>query len=149
MTFHYQLDIAAPIEVVWQFLDDDKKQQLWMTQIVETTYPKGKNKEDPVGTEFRQKVKEGGRVKEYDGVVTAYHAPTLLSVLIGDEDFQMDVTYILHEEGPRTRLDYSCDIDVNNIFARIMGFLFRPLTMRIRKHHMANLKRVAEEAAGQ
>lgn len=148
MTIHYQVDFDAPIDIVWSYLNDDQKVRLWMKEVVDITYPQGKNEEDPVGTEFVQKIKEAGRVKSYDGVVTAYHAPNLLSVMIGDDNFQVDVTYNLRATASGTHLDYSCDIDVNSILAKVMGFLFRPLTMRILKRHMTTLKQLVEEEAG-
>lgn len=144
MEIALEVEIAAPPERVWSFLDDDAKLPLWMPEIVETTYPDGRDGADPVGTRFLQKLKEGGRVKEYPGVVTAYEPPRLLAIRMGEGSFTVDVTYRLAEDAGGTRLDYRADITLASLLTRILGRLFRPLTMRIVRRHMANLKRLAE-----
>ena len=147
MAITYQVDIEATIEQVWMLLDDETQLPLWMPEIVEMVYPEGRDRDAPVGTTFRQKIKEGGRVKEYEGEVTAYDAPRKLGIRLGDGQFFFDVTYKLSPIGTGTRLDYSAELAVKTLLARIMGVLFRPLTMRILNRHMVNLKRVAEDAA--
>ncbi len=147
MAITFQVDIEAPLEQVWAFLDDETRLPLWMPQVVETVYPEGKDHDAPVGTRFRQKLKEGGKVREYQGEVIAYEAPRLLGIRLGDGKFSVDVTYQLSPIGTGTRLDYTADITVKTLVSRILGFLFRPLTMRILTRHMVNLKRVAEDAA--
>lgn len=48
------VNIGAPIERVWPLLDDDRNLQLWMPDVIETSYPHGKPEGDPVGTRFVQ-----------------------------------------------------------------------------------------------
>ncbi|MEM7191452.1 MAG: SRPBCC family protein [Pseudomonadota bacterium] len=147
MRITFENDIAAPVPVVWSFLDDDEKLPLWMTEIVDISYPDGRNTENPVGTRFCQTLREGGREKTYDGLVTAYEPEHLLGVRLSDQSFGVDVTYELSPNEKGTRLDYAADLALQSWFAKLLGFLFKPLTMSILKRHMANLKRVAEEAA--
>lgn len=147
MAITFQVDIEAPLEQVWALLDDETRLPLWMPEVMETVYPEDRDRSTPVGTTFRQKLKEGGRIKEYEGEVTAYEAPRMLGIRIGDGRFFVDVTYALSPIGTGTRLDYRAEVVVETLLARIMGFLFRPLTMRILRRHMVNLKRVAEDAA--
>ena len=147
MAITFQVDIEAPLEQVWTLLDDETQLPLWMPEIVETVYPEDRDRDALVGTTFRQKIKEGGRVKEYEGEVTAYQPPQKLGIRLGDGQFFFDVTYQLSPIGTGTRLDYSAELVTKTLLARVMGFLFRPLTMRILNRHMVNLKRVAEDAA--
>lgn len=147
MTIAFQVDIEAPLEQVWAFLDDEARLPLWMPEIVETVYPRGIDRASPIGTRFRQKLKEGGRIKDYDGEVIAYQAPRLLGLRVGDGTVSVDVTYALSPIGTGTRLDYSAEITVKSLLGRILGFLFRPRTMRILNRHMVNLKRLSEDAA--
>ena len=147
MAITFQVDIEATLEQVWALLDDETQLPLWMPEIVETVYPEDRDRDAPVGTTFRQKIKEGGRVKDYDGEITAYDPPRKLGIRLGDGQFSVDIAYALSPIGTGTRLDYSAELAVETLLARIMGVLFRPLTMRILNRHMVNLKRVAEDAA--
>lgn len=142
------VDIEAPIDVVWPLLNEDENLNLWMPDVIETSYPDGKQAGDPVGTRFIQKIREGGGIKTYDGQVTAYEPRQLLGVRLGDDsNFQTDVTYRLSEDGAGTRLDYDCEITLKSWFGRIMSVIGVPMARQIVRRHMANLKRVAEERA--
>ncbi|GBF25097.1 hypothetical protein MnTg02_00126 [bacterium MnTg02] len=144
MAYVFKQVIHAPIARVWALLDDDEKLPLWMPQLVEINYPDGKNRDAPVGTRFTQKLKEGGRIREYQGEVTAYEAPYLLGVRLFDDNFAVDMTYRLTGDGDKTTLDYRADVTLNSVIARIMGTLFGWLTKRLVRQLMDNLKRVAE-----
>ena len=99
-----------------------------------------------VGHTFTQKIKEGGRVTEYEGRITAWEAPAHLGLSLGDRHFTTHVDYRFTAEEGATRLDYSCRVELHNLLARIMGRLFGWLTRRIVRKQMAKLKAVAEEA---
>lgn len=144
MAYVFKQVINAPIARVWSLLEDDEKLPLWMPQIVEINYPYGKHRDAPVGTRFTQKLKEGGRVRAYQGEVTAYEAPYLLGVRLFDDNFAVDVTYRLTADGDKTTLDYRADVTLKSVIARIMGTLFGWLTKRLIRQLMGNLKRVAE-----
>ena len=144
MVYVFRQVINAPIARVWSLLEDDEKLPLWIPQIVEINYPDGKNSDAPVGTRFTQKLKEGGRIREYQVEVTAYEAPYLLGVRLFDNNFAVDVTYKLTADGDETTLDYRAEVTLNSVFARIMGTLFGWLTKRLVRQLMGNLKRVAE-----
>ncbi|MEM7398800.1 MAG: SRPBCC family protein [Pseudomonadota bacterium] len=147
MQIIFENQIAAPVPVVWSFLDDDAKLPLWMPEVVDVSYPNGENRDDPVGTAFRQTLKEGGREKTYEGLITAYEAERLLGIRLTDGRFGVDVRYALTPTVQGTRLDYTAELALQSRLARILGFLFKPLTMSILRRHMANLKRVAEQEA--
>ena len=146
MRFKLTKEIDAPVERVWSFIGDDEKLPLWITEIVEITYPQGRDIDHPVGTVFKQKLKEGGRVVEYDGVVRAYEPNQLLGLTYYGDQFSMDVSYRLAPclDGGRTELQYVAKVEVKNWFAKIMGFLFQGLTRRLMTRHMNNLKALAE-----
>ena len=144
MAITYQMDINAPIEKVFDLVDDDEKIKLWMEGLEETIYTSPQDSENPVGGTFKQKIREGGRVTEYDGVVTAYEKPNHLGVQIGNASFKMQVDYRFSKISTGTRLNYETDMVNPSWFARIMGTLFSWLTKRILNKHMANLKALAE-----
>lgn len=148
MQLAIEIDIDAPVERVWPLLEDDENLKLWMPDVVETLYPDGKAAGDPVGTRFVQRIREGGRVRAYSGVVTAYEPRRLLGVRLGDgRNFETDVVYRLKDRGAATTLDYRCDVRLKSWLARVMIVIGGPMMRRIVKRHMANLKQLAEQGA--
>lgn len=64
-TWSKDIDIDAPLQHVWSFLDGSfENMQKIMPQVVEHTPVKVT--EDKVGSIYRQKYKEGSRIEEYD-----------------------------------------------------------------------------------
>ena len=49
MRIIFENEIAAPVPVVWSFLDDDNKLPLWMPEVVDISYPDGQNRRGPSG----------------------------------------------------------------------------------------------------
>jgi uncharacterized protein YndB with AHSA1/START domain len=140
----YRMEINAPIEKVFDLLDDKDKLKLWMDGLEDTVYTSARNPENPVGTRFKQRIREGGRVQEYEGEVTAYEKPKHLAVRIGNNYFIALADYRLTPTAAGTRLDYSCDITCHSWLFRIMAVLFGWLTKRILRKQMVKLKRLAE-----
>jgi hypothetical protein len=124
--------------------------KLWMRGLQETVYAKPRNRADRVGTRFTQRIKEGRRVVEYSGEVTAYDKPHHFAVRVGNEKFVLDLDYRFSELGDRTRLDYSASGPPAQGFARPTAALFSYLTRRIAAKQLRRLKKAAEsEAAAQ
>ncbi len=148
MEVFYKQEIAAPVETVFEFLDDDEKRKLWMEGLEQISYPDGQPAGDPVGTRFREVLREGGRSVEYEGEVLGYEKPRHLSVQIFREKcFTVTVDYRLQPTEAGTLLEYECRLAFGNIFYRVMGYLFGWLTKRILKKQMAKLKELAEAEA--
>src|SRR6516162_3411737 len=87
------VEVKAPIEKTFALVDDPEKLKLWLVGLVETVYTSDYDPQNPVGARFKQKIKEGGRVAEYDGEVTAYDKPRHLAVRVGNKYFSADVDY--------------------------------------------------------
>lgn len=147
MNIAMQVDIEAPLDTVWSFLDDPAKVPLWMPEVVEVSYPARYDRDNPIGTRFRQIVQEGGRKKTYLGDITAYEKPRLLGIRLGDGRLRLDVTYRLTPMGTGTRVDCQTKISVGDWIGRTLGLFARPMTERIIGRHMDNLKCLAEDAA--
>lgn len=141
----YMIDIHAPIETVFECINDNEKQKIWMEGLKETRYPEGYDPSNPVGTKFVQKIKEGGRVIEYDGEVIAYDEPKLTAVRIGNNSFSVKAFYELSEIPEGTRLNYRAEMGSANMLTKVMGFLFSWLTKRILHKQMTKLKELAEQ----
>jgi carbon monoxide dehydrogenase subunit G len=143
----YSQVIAAPVTRVWELIDDHENLKLWMDGLEATTYPDGLDRTHPVGTRFVQRIREGGRVAEYQGVVTAYEHLKHLGIEIGNRAFTMGVDYRLTPVEAGTRLDYSAVMKRGGAFIRIMTTLFGWLTRRILQKQMGRLKALAEAPA--
>ena len=141
----WQMEIEAPIERVWPLVDDSENLRKWMDGLEETTYPDGFQR--AVGTRFVQRIREGGRVQSYEGVVTAYDPPRHLGITIGNRAFEMQVDYRFTDLGVRTRLDYLARKTRGGFVIKVMSPLFGWLTRRILRRQMAKLKAVAEAGA--
>lgn len=147
MRSSYSIDINAPQDVAFECVDNDDEVKKWVDGLMETSYPNGKNPDTPVGTKFKQKIKEGGRVKEYTGEVIKYDKPHLIAVRLYDKMFSVDVYYRFIQIPHGTRLDYEADITFHNWFAKTMGKLFSGESERIIEKQMLKLKELAESKA--
>jgi uncharacterized protein YndB with AHSA1/START domain len=140
----YQLDINASVGTVFELIDDDEKIKLWMDGLEETIYPSGQDRANPTGTKFVQRIREGGRVGEYEGEVIAYDKPTRLAIDIGNRQFTMRVDYRLSLTPSGTRLDYSAEMIRASWFVRLLSLLFGWFTRRLLDRQMRRLKELAE-----
>lgn len=144
MATRYMLDINVPVEAAFDYVDDPNKMKLWVDGVEETVYPDGLDLANPVGTRFKQQIREGGRLEEYDGKVTAYHKPDHLGIQIGNRQFTMQVDYRFAPTATGTRLDYSVETVHASWFMRLFGLFFGWFTNRILDKQMKKLKAVAE-----
>jgi uncharacterized protein YndB with AHSA1/START domain len=147
VVLRHTLEIDAPIEQVFALLDDPQKIKLWMHGLEETVYKTKRNRQQPVGTRFTQRLKQGRRISEYDGEVTAYERPTHLALRISNDSFAFDVDYRLADLGGRTRLEYTATGADPKGLARPAGAFFALVTRRISAKQMRRLKAVAESRA--
>ena len=142
----YSLEMNVPLEKAFDAVSDPDKQKIWMEGLEETIYPSSLDSDgNPVGTKFKQRIREGGRVNEYDGEVTAYDKPHHLAVRVGNQQFTVDVDYRFTSTGKGTRLNYAADLRFHTFIARVMGVLFSWFTRRILDKQMKRLKAVAEQ----
>jgi len=147
MTIVYTLQIAAPIERVFDCVEDEQKILQWMEGVESITYPGGVKPPVPVGTRSTVAIREGGRVNNYDSTVIAYDKPRHLAVHLSNASFTTEVHYRLTPENDGTRLDHTCDIVNPSLIARILMALFGWIAKAMLKKHMMRLKALAESNA--
>lgn len=140
------LHVAAPPGAVWTILDDAEKIKLWIPEVVETVHPDGLDRSNAVGTRFVQRIREGGRVKSYDGEVIAYEPERVLGVRLGDGSFSVDTTYRLSAEGKGTRLAFAAEAELKSWIARLMAPVGRLLLGSLVRKQLERLKALAEGA---
>jgi uncharacterized protein YndB with AHSA1/START domain len=141
----YSTIIKAPVETVFEFIDDPEKTKLWIEELVSTEYPEGINRDQPVGTKFKQQLREGRKVITYDGEVTAYEKLKLLAVKLTGPDFQVSVSYRLTPVEAGTQLDYEADFNSDKWYFKLFSPLFKIFNNSILGKQMAKLTAVAEK----
>lgn len=144
MTERLSVTIRAPIERVWQLIDDPAQLSRWMEGLIESRDLAEGGRPRGIGTRFVQRIREGGREAEYQGEITDYEPPARLGLTIGNRIFGMRVHYRLERVDEGTRLDYSAELERGGALVRVLGTLFGWLTRRILRQQMARLKALAE-----
>jgi uncharacterized protein YndB with AHSA1/START domain len=140
----YSTIIKAPVATVFELIDDPEKTKLWIEELVNTEYPEGLNRDQPVGTKFKQQLREGRKVITYDGEVTAYEKLKLLAIKLSNPDFQVSVSYHLTPVEAGTQLDYEADFNSDKWYFKLFGPLFKVFNNSILRKQMAKLTTVAE-----
>ena len=138
-------DINASPETVFRYVDEEDKVKLWIPELVANEFPHGKNDENPVGTKFIQKLKEGGRVRSYEGEVTAYEKNRALSIRLGNKGFTVDVDYRVEPRGNGSRLEFICDVKYKRWFFGLIGKLFSGFMLKMANKQLDRLKEAAEQ----
>jgi carbon monoxide dehydrogenase subunit G len=118
----YSIDIQAPRQVVFEFLDDPDN----LKKIVPNLVDAGIIQETPekVGTTFWHVYEEKGRKMKMTGVVTEHQAPERMAVKLVGAFFRLEVVYRLEELSPdSTRVVQYSNARFRHVF-KIMGLLF-------------------------
>src|SRR5436190_11509544 len=101
-------DFACSPDRLWRFIEEPELQKQWMKGLQDNQQtsagPTG------VGSTFRMTIKEGGKVADYDGTLTAYDPPRHLAVEMTGKNFPggmvLHVDYRLTAQNGGTHLDY-------------------------------------------
>lgn len=153
MQIEFTREFACTPERLFSFLEEPEKQKQWMKGLLET---QAVGDENPavVGSKFRMKIKEGGKVADYDGVITAYDKPKQLAIDMTGPTFPggavMHVDYLLTDLGGRTRLDYRAEMKCTKplpLWMRLLMPLFEVFGKFQLKSFMKTLQRLAEQPA--
>lgn len=78
----------------------------------------------PVGTRFKQKLKEGKKIKEYTGEVMGYEKPNYISIRLWVDKVTIQVDYRLKQEGENTVLNYSSEMVSANFLVKLISKCF-------------------------
>ncbi|KFM99756.1 hypothetical protein DJ93_5048 [Bacillus clarus] len=109
MSFALEIVIQAPIDVVFDYVDNDEKIKEWSTLIVDNYYSSNVDIENPrVGDKYVSVQKIGKKTYEFEVKLLEHDAPFIVSV--GGETNQgySITTYMLeeHEEGTYSTYTY-------------------------------------------
>jgi hypothetical protein len=144
------IHIEAPVEKIFGLVLDPGKVKLWLDGVEEPTFAAPFDPANPIGARFKQKIREGGRVAEYDGEVTGFAPPThlgvrIFGVRIFNWVFAVQVDYHFTPDGTGTRFDYSFGLRRSSWFFRFAGSLLLVLEEReALREALGKLKALAE-----
>ena len=134
--------IAAPIDTVWNVITDIESYTEWTDGVEEATLLETNDDGYPHQARFRV----DARVSEitytieyrYDEYDISWH------LVEGDTISQLDGTYALTEDGERTAVTYSLEVDVD---LPLPGFLKKRAAKTILEQGLTGLKARAEDQA--
>ena len=144
MNLEHVTEIRASRERVFDYISNPEKLRLWAKGMEERTdLTPGRH---GVGTRFRQRIREGGRVTEYEGEILAYDPPAHLQVRMARGPLTMTMEYRLSTPSPAvTQLHQRLSIESASRIMRWLAPLFSAFTRRLMRRQAQALKELVEQ----
>ena len=138
--------VDAAAETVFACVDEPEHIVQWVGGAVGHTYVTERNPANPVGQKFLQKLRMGSSVNEFNGEIIAWEKPTHFGLHIPTAAYSSEAHFRITPEGPtRSTVDYSIDVTLHTLTARVLGTLLRiPLGFFVR-NQVGKLKAYAEQ----
>lgn len=99
---------------------------------------------NPIGTQFRQRLREGIMTRNYDGRVEVYEEYERFSVTFSDRRFQFRLDYFLEAFEGGTKLRYKLVNKKESLLTMLAGGWVAGMTEKMVVSHLRNLKAFAE-----
>jgi len=150
MLLRSKTEVDAAAETVFACVDQPEHIVQWVEGAVEHVYITERDPANAVGQRFRQRLRMGKSVKEFDGEIIAWEAPTHFGLHIPSPAYSSEAHFRISPIGPkRSTVNYSIDITLHKTIVRLLSpFLRVPLTFFVRKQ-MGRLKACAEKLEAQ
>lgn len=141
-----RIHVDAPPEAVFDLLADNTRRGEWAEGMETFDYTSEFDPDNPVGTTFTQRIREGRRVTEYHGEITTYDPPNAYGSQVTGGSYSMVVEYHLTPANGGTQVVNVCEVDSSSRFVRFMGFLFGWFTRYLGRKQLRKLKELVEAA---
>ena len=141
-----RIQIDASPQAVFDLVADNTRRGEWAEGMETFDYTSDFDPNDAVGTSFTQRIREGGRVTEYHGEITAYDPPKAWGAKVVGGSYSMVVEYHLTPANGGTEVVNVVDVDSSSWFVRVMGFLFSWFTKWLGRKQLRKLKELVEAA---
>ena len=141
-----RIQIDASLRDVFDLIADNTRRGEWAEGMETFDYTSDFDPNDAVGTTFTQRIREGGRVTEYQGQITAYDPPNAWGAQVSGGSYSMVVEYHLSPAAGGTEVVSVVDVDSSSWFVRVMGFLFSWFTKWLGRKQLRKLKELVEAA---
>ena len=141
-----RIQIDASPEAVFELLADNTRRGEWAEGMETFDYTSDFDPDDAVGTTFTQRIREGGRITEYQGEITLYDPPNAWGSQVSGGSYSMVVEYHLTVADGGTEVVSVVEVDSSSFFVRVMGFLFSWFTRWLGRKQLRKLKELVEAA---
>jgi uncharacterized protein YndB with AHSA1/START domain len=138
------VEIEAPIGKVFDFINDETKHKLWLEGLEETIREPGYNQKNPVGSKFKQKIREGKKIEVYEGEVTAYERPKHLGARVHNKAFSVQVDYRLTHFKKMTHLEFTSEVTFHNLAFKMLAGMSRSIMRAVIDKQMKAVKELIE-----
>jgi uncharacterized protein YndB with AHSA1/START domain len=139
LLFRLEEFIDAPIDVVFDYLDDDDKIRRWNDFFVENIYENGKQESIP-GTKFTSVQRIEKKTIRTEIVLTEYDPPNKIIMEGYSKEGKAFTRYFLYKEYDGTRVVMESSIIPSNLYYRIITKLFGGLGKFLYKEQVQQLK---------
>jgi carbon monoxide dehydrogenase subunit G len=149
MKINLEHTIDCSPEALWPWIDDPERCKQWMKGLVEVrpTSPGPRR----AGSTAVLVIKEGGRETEYQETILEYEPAKRFKLRMvggGLKNTAVDVDYVRHDLGGRTRLEFEVACELQSTFIKLMSPLFGLFARMHAKSLFKKLKRLAENQGG-
>ncbi|CAM3891656.1 SRPBCC family protein [Lederbergia lenta] len=145
LVYRFEEVIHAPIDIVFNYVDDDEKIKLWNTLFIENIYDTEDGK--PVykqGTKFKTVQKIDKKVITVDSELIEYTAPNkIIMHSITKEGISIS-KYFLSRDYDGTKLIVEASIIPSNFYYQLMTKMFRWASKYVFEEQYNNLKTYIE-----
>ena len=129
------VEIVAPVERVFRWIDEPDCVLQWLTHLSE--YERSDETEVKVGTRLRQVWLDNGRRTEFEGQITAYSPYSELGIKLSTKKLNIQVDYTLRDVGGKTHLTQTTLMQYSGLLRLIDSIAGRSL----QKSYLNELKR--------
>jgi uncharacterized protein YndB with AHSA1/START domain len=145
MLLRCRTKVNASAETVFACIDAPEHIVKWVGGAVDHVYLTERDPTNPVGQRFLQKLKMGNSVRDFEGTIIAWEKPTHFGLSIPTPAYSSEAHFRISQEGPaRSTVDYSIDVTLHTLAARVIGTALRfPLGFFV-QNQIGKLKSYAE-----
>ncbi|WP_062351906.1 SRPBCC family protein [Bacillus kwashiorkori] len=126
LAYRFEEYIDAPIDVVFQYVDEDEKIKLWNTMFVENIYETETGKQESyIGVKFKSIQKIEKKTITIDCEIMEYEPPYKVVIHSHTKEGMNITRYTLLREHHGTKIVVEASIVPSNLFYKIMTKMFR------------------------
>lgn len=142
MKLHFEIEIAAPPEKVFYWLENPERAMQWMNSVAggEILH----KTEGWVGTTFRETVADEGGSTEMQGVITEYQANHSMGFHLEGKYNDADVRYLLEPMEGGTRLVQQGEVRFKSLTRVLMLILWPLFKAKLAKQSMAEFHKLKQ-----
>ncbi|MEM0999858.1 MAG: SRPBCC family protein [Bacteroidota bacterium] len=135
--------ILAPADIVFDYVRNLDKVQLWVKEVEEAWYTH-EPADRAEGTTFVQKIRQGLSLNTYQGEVLGFEQDRWLQVRLTGEALIMHVDYRVRPEERGCHFTFVTEVSSRNLRGAFLGMMFQGFSEQVLRRQLMTLKRVAE-----